>query len=311
MTNDQTARTAVDDQTAIKVIKPPPVPPKREEDDVRTSWKGVDTVELKPPTSIKLGKFSTNGVQCKEVTQVEMAIENNDYALLVDLLDCDKKIQPFDERLHPWADDPQTVGALSATQLAILASSCNPDCAKAKDVIRERGGVEKIVQFLKSGEQDRIHTAVVALGLLTSDCGINAAAAYKANVFPLLIPHITSSLIGLRAAVSTVCRNICLEDESYTRAFWECGGVDALVEHLGLDVDAVAPSLSLKTSDVQLETLLNLEDILENDGGEMPQEYVESAKKSGVVGLLETLGRSSNKEVATQAQDLLSKINNV
>lgn len=41
----------------------------------------------------------------------------------VELLSSQQAIESFDERMHPWAEDPKTVGALAGTQLAILASA--------------------------------------------------------------------------------------------------------------------------------------------------------------------------------------------
>ena len=32
------------------------------------------------------------------------------------------QIEKLEERMHPWAADPETIGALAATQLAIFAS---------------------------------------------------------------------------------------------------------------------------------------------------------------------------------------------
>ena len=40
----------------------------------------------------------------------------------VRLMDSMEEFQPFNDRMHPWAADPKTIGALAGTQLAIISS---------------------------------------------------------------------------------------------------------------------------------------------------------------------------------------------
>merc|ERR1719313_951976 len=138
-----------------------------------------------------------------DAEKFDKAFETNDLKAFVALLESKQIIESFDERMHPWAEDPKTVGALAGTQLAILASVAEKDNPRVKDDIREAGALPPLVEFLRSEEQDRVQTAVVALSFLTAECPPNAVAAYKAGAMPLLLKHLDSSVAGMRAAAAT------------------------------------------------------------------------------------------------------------
>merc|ERR1719188_843791 len=149
------------------------------------------------PRSLSLG-YQSKG---DDAEKFDKAYEANDYKGLVALLPSKTKVEAFEERMHPWADDPRTVGALAGTQLAIQASLADRENPNVKEEIFKAGAIPPLVSFLKSEETDRIHIAVVALSFLTADCSSNTVAAYEAGAMALLQQHISSPLIGMRAAV--------------------------------------------------------------------------------------------------------------
>lgn len=145
----------------------------------------------------------------------DKAFETNDLKAFVELLSSQQAIESFDERMHPWAEDPKTVGALAGTQLAILASAAEKAEAskQIKDDIRKAGAIPPLVDFLKSDQNDRVQTAVVALSFLTADCKENVVAAYEAGALELMLKLVDSKIAGERAAAATTLRNICMEDD--------------------------------------------------------------------------------------------------
>ncbi|SBS83003.1 hypothetical protein PMALA_005150, partial [Plasmodium malariae] len=97
----------------------------------------------------------------------DKAYDENDVQEFVNLCSSSCEIEKLEDRMHPWAADPKTIGALSATQLAILASKENEP--HYKDAIREADGIPVFINLLKSHELDRVHAAVVALSFLSVD----------------------------------------------------------------------------------------------------------------------------------------------
>eukprot|EP00913_Durusdinium_trenchii_P006699 g6296.t1 len=186
----------------------------------------------------------------------DKAFETNDLKAFVELLSSQQAIESFDERMHPWAEDPKTVGALA--QLAILASAAEQaeGNKQIKHDIRKAGAIPPLVDFLKSDQidrgrgrcADRVQTAVVALSFLTADCKENVVAAYDAGALELMLKLVDSSVAGERAAAATTLRNICVEDDKYREAFVKLGGIQALVNQLD-----TKPDPALNHADVQLE----------------------------------------------------------
>lgn len=93
----------------------------------------------------------------------DKAFEKNDIKEFVRLLSSFQKIDALEDRMHPWAKDPETVGALSATQLAILASNTESESndhpwnfsttfaePEYREQIRTAGGIPPLVDYLKS-----------------------------------------------------------------------------------------------------------------------------------------------------------------
>lgn len=250
------------------------------------------------PRALSIG-FQQRG---DDADKFDRAYESNDYKALVELLPSKTKIEPFEERMHPWAEDPKTVGALAGTQLAIQASLADRDSPNVKEEIFRAGAIPPLAEFLRSSETDRIHTAVVALSFLTADCSNNTVAAYEAGVLKLLLQHINSPLVGMRAAAATTLRNVCMEKEEYRTEFVGLGGMDGLVRQLD-----VGPSSdpALPHADVQLEAILNLQDMIEDQDGNLIEQYAQKARDADAVALLQKLLQSDDEEVRASAAEVL------
>lgn len=238
-----------------------------------------------------------------DAEKFDKAFETNDLPAFVSLLSSEQAIESFDERMHPWAEDPKTVGALAGTQLAILASAAEKESQgdkSTKDEIRKAGAIPPLVDFLKSDQQDRVQTAVVALSFLTADCKENTIAAYDAGALDLLLKHVDAPVAGMRAAAATTLRNICMEDEKYRHKFVDLGGIKALVNQL-----STVPDPSLNHADVQLEAVLNLQDMIETEDGNTIPEYANLALEAGAEPKLQELLKADDEEVRTSAQEVL------
>lgn len=248
--------------------------------------------------AISLG-YSSKG---DDAEKFDKAFEATDIKAFVGLLTSKQLIESFDERMHPWAEDPKTVGALAGTQLAILASVAERDNPNVKKEIGEAGAIPLLVGFLRSEENDRIQTAVVALSFLTSECPGNCVSAFDAGAMPLLIKHLDSPMTGMRLSSATSLRNICVENDDFRKAFVDQGGIRGLVGLLDMP-----PEPSLNHDDVQLESILNLQDTIERmeEGGSIIEEYALLAVDAGAEAKLKKLLSSADEEVRSSAQELL------
>eukprot|EP00929_Paragymnodinium_shiwhaense_P063242 TRINITY_DN31605_c0_g1_i1.p1 TRINITY_DN31605_c0_g1~~TRINITY_DN31605_c0_g1_i1.p1 ORF type:complete len:306 (+),score=101.23 TRINITY_DN31605_c0_g1_i1:76-993(+) len=238
-----------------------------------------------------------------DAEKFDAAFEKNDLQAFVSLLSSTQTIESFEERMHPWAEDPKTVGALAGTQLAILASLAEKDMPDMKDNIRKAGAIKPLCGFLSTDEQDRVQTSVVALSFLTADNAENAKETYEAGAMPLLMQHLDSSVAGMRAASATTLRNMCVEDDGYRKEFVKLGGIKGLVGQL-----AVKPDPALNLADVQLEAVLNLQDLLEREDGQLIKEYADEAIKHGVKDELKKLLKAEDEEVQSSAQEFLEHL---
>ncbi|EUR78650.1 hypothetical protein PFBG_00745 [Plasmodium falciparum 7G8] len=214
------------------------------------------------------------------------------------LLSFTKKLE---DRMHPWAADPKTIGALSATQLAILASKENEP--HYKDAIREANGIAVFINLLKSHELDRVHAAVVALSFLSVDNVKNCICMFESGALPYLISGMKSNIDGMKAACAQTCRNIFVLDKKYKKEFLKLGGITQLVNLLELPSN-YDDSQPLYT---QLEAIYHLEDFILNDGDEIP-EFLEAVKNSNSIKNLKTLQQCPEQDLAEASNVLLLRL---
>mmetsp|Transcript_74978 Transcript_74978/g.242445 ORF Transcript_74978/g.242445 Transcript_74978/m.242445 type:complete len:301 (+) Transcript_74978:68-970(+) len=238
-----------------------------------------------------------------DAEKFDKAFESENLKEFVELLKSTQPIESFEERMHPWAEDPRTVGALAGTQLAILASGAEKDDSRIKARIREAGAIPPLVDFLRSDQEDRVQTAVVALSFLTADCPENTIAAFEAGALELLMKHVDSPVAGMRAAAATTLRNICMENDEYRRKFVQLGGIAGLVGQL-----STSPDPALNHADVQLEAVLNLQDLIEYEDGGVIEEYALEAVKAGAEAKLKALAQAEDEEVRGSAEEVLASL---
>lgn len=239
-----------------------------------------------------------------DVALFDRAYDCNDIGAFVNLLDSTQPIDQLDERMHPWAADPRSVGALAATQLAIVASKEND--LDMKDHIREAGGIRAIIKLFNSDQIDRQHAAVVALSFLSVDNPRNAIEMFEGGALPHLVSGMKSSIDGMRAATAQTARNIYVLDVRYRREFMKCGGVRNLVELLTLP-EGVS-SRSEEDLYTQLEAVYHLEDLIIVDGGVELPEYLDAVKKAGSVNKLKSLTTCGNADLQDAAKYLLTRL---
>lgn len=232
-----------------------------------------------------------------DAEKFDKAVASNDIKSLVELLDSFQSIE-CSEQMHPWAKNPTTVGALAGTRLAMLAQGVQ------KEAIREAQAIPKLVEFLSSEDEDRVQTAVVALSFLTAECTMNAVAAFDAGAMPKLMKYMDAEVAGMRAATATTLRNICMESEEYRRMFVELGGLNGLVMQLG-------PAYCQNQTDVQLEAVLNLQDMIEDEDGALLEKYaqmvVEAGAKEKLIALLET----DDPELQSSVEEVLGCLSGI
>lgn len=272
--------------------------------------KGDDSQTPSFPSSLPVpleGAVGSNGAKQTDADRYEEAIAAKDLAALVSLLPSSEPIAKLPDYAHPWAEDPRTVGALAATQLAILASTPDEEeCNHVRQAIREAGGIPALVDFLRSEQSDRVQTAVVALKFLLDDCADCAVAAHKHGVLELLVQQLNSPVGGMRTAAGTALRSMCLTQDEYRREFAKLGGIPLLVRQL-----SAPPDPALKHADVQLEAILNLQDVIEDMSGVVIEQFALQALDAGVQEKLLCLTASPDAEVQAAAQEVLGSLSSI
>lgn len=255
----------------------------------------IDNIASYGPISDALGLDDT---PC-DIERFDLAFENGDIEEFVSLCDSTQPIDKLENKLHPWAANPTTIGALAATQLAIFASKDH--LPAHKDTIRNAGGISILVDMLMSGEEDRNHAAIVALSFLSAGNSENCIEMFKAGALPDLIKGMRSEIDGMRAACAQTCRNIYQLDLEYRREFVKLGGLVNLVEliHPLRPSDEADEELCL----TQIEAIYHLEDFI-MDGVEELREFVSIVKVSGVLPKLKLLEKSGNKELSMAAKSV-------
>eukprot|EP00921_Rhytidocystis_pertsovi_P016187 GHVQ01025555.1.p1 GENE.GHVQ01025555.1~~GHVQ01025555.1.p1 ORF type:complete len:305 (+),score=68.14 GHVQ01025555.1:413-1327(+) len=245
----------------------------------------------------------TKGVDEDDVSVFDRAYDSNDIGMFVQLLSSQHPIDKLEDRMHPWAADPTTVGALAATQLAILASKDSEP--EIKDDIRSHGGIPAMVELLASKEEDRQHAAVVALSFLSVDNPNNCMEMFDCGALPFLIEGMKSTKDGMRAATAQTARNIFSLDLKYRSAFLKAGGVGNLVNLLNLPSVAATPSEQALFT--QLEAVYHVEDLIMDSGEELPA-YVLAVKDAGTVAKLQALTECDYSDLAEAANFLLTRL---
>lgn len=171
------------------------------------------------------------GVQGKDAEKFDEAFANMDITAFVELLSSVNSLgegQLEEVPEHPWADVPASVGALAATQLAVIASLDEANVV----TIRQAGACEILVSYLKPAcSPDKRDAGVVLLVFLTSVDRESCAELGQKNVLPDLLRILCDKdeHRGLRCAISTILINVLLEHQgTASRFIRENGSVQLL-----------------------------------------------------------------------------------
>lgn len=243
----------------------------------------------------------TDADRCNE------AVLEQDLGALVGLLSSQEPIDRLPAHTHPWAEDPKTVGALAAAQIAILASTGDEAQDQSmKEAILQAGAIPLIVDMLRSDQSDRVQTAVVGLKFLLDDCAACAVDAFEHGALSLLLQQLNSPIGGMRAAAATALRNMCLARDEYRSEFSKLGGIRRLVQQL-----CPPPDPAMNQADIQLEAILNLQDVIEDLAGAVIEQYALQALDAGAEEKLQSLTQSTDEEVQTTAAEVLAKLSSV
>lgn len=264
---------------------------------------GREDEDLKSKAKNRMDKawdFLKGEAILSDVDKFDKAYSTNDIKGLVDLLLSEEPIEDLPEKMHPWAADPKTVGALATTQLAILAAK--EDWPEVKDRIRETGAIPTLVKNLNSKDDDKVHASVVALSFLSVENPRNCIDIFDSGGLPSLIRSMNSEVEGMRGAAAQICRNIFVLDLKYRAELKKHGGIPALVKLLDLPTEEESGDLFN-----QLEAVYHLEDLIMDTGEELP-EYVVEVKKAGAARRLKALVKVDDKDVSEAAQYLLVRL---
>lgn len=240
-------------------------------------------------------EYESNGTDADDF---DRAFGATDFEALARLLDSEQRVERFVEPKHPWAEDPRTIGALAAVQLALLASvAAYGDVEMKEELLSANGCAERLVTFLGADEPDRAQAAVIALSYLTDECSQNAHAIYDAGALPMLIKQLDSSMIaGMRGAAASTLRHICMERVEYKKAFVDSGGLKGFVNQL---------DPSLENADLMLEAIWNFEDVITDADGNLIEVYAKLAVEQGALEKLGKLRQCEEEEVGTAAEKVL------
>lgn len=247
-------------------------------------------------------KIHRSEASADDISRFDMAYDKNDIQEFINLLSSTQPIDKLDEPMHPWAADPRTVGALAATQLAILAARDSQP--ELKDEIRKKGGIQGLLELLKSKEEDRIDGAIVALSFLSVNNAECCNVMFDCGVLPYLVKCMSSQVDGLRAASAQTARNIFILGLNQRKEFMRLGGITVLVNLLNPPTKNVDKPESWYTP---LEAVYHIEDLIIDQNEEL-LEYTRAIRKCGVVEKLQVLKKSNNRDVSEAAEILLARV---
>lgn len=245
----------------------------------------------------------TYDASCLDADRFDAAFKANDYAELVLLLGSDQAVNAFYEPKHPWAEDPRTVGTLAAMHITLLACEVAKEEQQLLEAIGRAGAIPHLVRQLGSKDADRVQSVVVALTYLTDSSNApsaNATAAFESDALPKLIPLMDGPVAGLRGAVASCLRNICLESLEYRAQLADLGGMARFVKQLEL-----LQAENDLAHDLCLEALWNLEDMTLDADGNPLERYTRLVVEAGAIQRLESLREVESEEVQETVEKLL------
>lgn len=239
-------------------------------------------------------------------SRFDAAVRNRDLSELVKLLSSTHKLgKDVMATQHPWADQPQTIGALAAVHIAVLAND-----AAIRTRIRAAGALPILVQFLNTSAntRDKVHSAVVALSFVTIDNDENCREIYRHGAMPLLVPLMSAQPEGLSFASSSVCRNMYAKNRNGREEFVNLGGLKSMISLLQFQPSRANDAAYM---DGLFETISNFRDLLEPDckTNESSGRLAKRALKEGLMGTLESLrSECADDDIKDEAKTLSDQL---
>eukprot|EP00919_Chromeraceae_sp_WS-2016_P010621 GHVR01024807.1.p1 GENE.GHVR01024807.1~~GHVR01024807.1.p1 ORF type:complete len:290 (+),score=71.47 GHVR01024807.1:108-977(+) len=244
---------------------------------------------------------NTAGDDCEKINSAFMS---NDIKEIIILLDSNQPVDALEDPLHKWAEQPKTVGAMAATQLAFLANVDNRSSTKTnKDEIIKQGGIEALVTYLDSTEQDRYESGVVSLSFLSLESDITCHMLLELDIIEKLSKLFRSKKENMRSAIGCTLRNVYVLNEDTRRKFIKEGALKEFIDLLKL-------SDTEGSIDMIFEALFNVDDLITVNNEVVP-EFADALKAAGVLPLLTALYSCPDAEVVDLARSINEKIDAV
>eukprot|EP00919_Chromeraceae_sp_WS-2016_P010632 GHVR01024818.1.p1 GENE.GHVR01024818.1~~GHVR01024818.1.p1 ORF type:complete len:292 (+),score=72.72 GHVR01024818.1:101-976(+) len=255
-------------------------------------------------SGMKKAYSSAGNIAGDDCEKFNSAFASNDIKEMIRLLSSKQSVDPLEEPLHPWAEQPKTVGALAATQLAFLANADNQSGTKTnKDEIRKQGGIEALVTYLDSTEQDRYESGVVSLSFLSLESDITCHMLLELDIIEKLSKLFRSKKENMRSAIGCTLRNVYVLNEDTRRKFIKEGALKEFIDLLKL-------SDTEGSIDMIFEALFNVDDLITVNNEVVP-EFADALKAAGVLPLLTALYSCPDAEVVDLARSINEKIDAV
>lgn len=262
-----------------------PVKVERNEGPRKTSASVINLI----PADSQVRPSVLLGVKGKDAEKFDEAFANMDIPAFVELLNSENSLgegQLEEVPEHPWADMPASVGALAATQLAVIASMDEANVV----TIRQANACEVLVNYLKAKcPPDKRDAGVVLLVFLTSVDGESCADLGQKNVLPDLLRILGDKAQhrGLRCAVSTILINVLLEHQGTASRFIRENGAVQLLK--ACDSSGSKPD----EEPFFLELIENFIELTEADDTGAASKFLPSIRKavSGSPNTLKSLAR--------------------
>jgi len=223
------------------------------------------------------------------------AMDANNVQGFIELLNSDRPIPALDCKVHVWASNPRTIGALATFHLGYLAHSD----ADVKAGMGKMGAIPNLLDVLRTKDWICQQHAMIALNALINESPENVRIAAKAGATKLLMQRSNSPFAHERWCIAATLRDIIIEGDEYRDEFVMSGGIGFFLKQTILAADIT------DNSRYQFEAVANLLDLLEEDDGKAIPEYILPVKKSGIQAKLVDMLKTGHAEIRYCTRALL------
>lgn len=200
------------------------------------------------------------------------AMETSDIRGFIDLLNSDHPIPALNCKVHVWAPNPRTIGALATFHLGYLAYNH----VDVKTGIGKVGAIPHLLDVLRKKDWICQQHAMIALNALINENPDNVRFAADAGAIQLLMQRRNSPLAHERWCIAATLRDIIIEGDEHRDEFVMRGGIGFFLKQTMRAADIT------DNSHYQFEAVANLLDLLEDHDGKAIPEYVSQVKRSGI-----------------------------